>query len=126
LLNVFGGQMSLVGPRPESPDRVKHYSEWQRARLKAIPGMTGLAQVNGLREEHPSEEKTRFDLHYILEWSPFEDVSLLLQTVSTLVTRCFRPNRRATVISMSAPVHHDPVRVTGTNSVRGVAHADRA
>jgi len=125
LLNVLRGEMSLVGPRPESPDRVKHYSEWQRERLKAIPGMTGLAQVNGLREQHPSEEKTRFDLQYILEWSPFEDWSLLLQTVGTLLARCFRPNRRATVIPMpSAP--HDLIRFAGTDSVPGVAHADRA
>lgn len=126
LLNVLRGEMSLVGPRPESPERVKHYSEWQRERLKALPGMTGLAQVNGLREEHPSEEKTRFDLQYILEWSPFEDWSLLLQTIGTLMARCFRPRRRATVVPMPLSIHPDPVRFTGTDSVRGVAHADRA
>jgi len=126
LLNVLRGDMSLVGPRPESPERVKHYSEWQRERLKAIPGMTGLAQVNGLREQHPSEEKTRFDLQYILEWSPLVDWTLLLQTAGTLAARCFRPRRRATIIPLSLAVHHDPVGLTGTDSVRGVAHADRA
>jgi lipopolysaccharide/colanic/teichoic acid biosynthesis glycosyltransferase len=45
LWNVLAGQMSLVGPRPEPPDRVKHYSDWQRQRLSVEPGITGLAQV---------------------------------------------------------------------------------
>jgi len=56
--------MSLVGPRPESPERVKYYSEWQPQRLKIQAGVTGLAQVHGLRDQHPSEDKARFDLQY--------------------------------------------------------------
>jgi lipopolysaccharide/colanic/teichoic acid biosynthesis glycosyltransferase len=85
--NVLRGEMSLVGPRPESPERVKYYSEWQRQRLKVVAGVTGLAQVHGLREHHSSEDKTRFDLQYIFSWSPFLDVSLILQTVWTLLFR---------------------------------------
>jgi lipopolysaccharide/colanic/teichoic acid biosynthesis glycosyltransferase len=87
LWNVLRGDMSLVGPRPESPERVKYYSEWQRQRLKVVAGVTGLAQVHGLREQHSSEDKTRFDLQYIFNWSPFLDVSLILQTVWTLLFR---------------------------------------
>jgi lipopolysaccharide/colanic/teichoic acid biosynthesis glycosyltransferase len=87
LWNVLRGEMSLVGPRPESPERVKHYSDWQLQRLNAKPGMTGLAQVHGLREQHSSEEKTRFDLQYMLDSSPFLDFSLLLQTFWTLIGR---------------------------------------
>lgn len=87
LWNVLRGDMSLVGPRPESRDRVCRYSEWQRQRLAVKPGMTGLAQVQGLREQHSSEEKTRFDLQYLLNCSLWTDLSLLLQTVWTLVTR---------------------------------------
>ena len=75
------GDMSLVGPRPESPERVRHYSDWQQQRLSVKPGMTGLAQVHGLREQHSSEEKTRFDLQYLLNPSPLADLSLLLQTI---------------------------------------------
>jgi lipopolysaccharide/colanic/teichoic acid biosynthesis glycosyltransferase len=89
LLNVVSGDMSLVGPRPESMERVRHYSEWQQQRLSVKPGMTGLAQVHGLREQHSSEEKTRFDLQYLLNPSPLADLSLLLQTSWTLVTRMF-------------------------------------
>jgi lipopolysaccharide/colanic/teichoic acid biosynthesis glycosyltransferase len=87
LWNVLRGEMSLVGPRPESPEKVKHYSDWQSQRLKVKPGMTGLAQVHGLRDQHSSEDKTRFDLQYLLERSPFIDVSLLLQTLWTLTMR---------------------------------------
>jgi lipopolysaccharide/colanic/teichoic acid biosynthesis glycosyltransferase len=87
LWNVLRGDMSLVGPRPESPERVKYYSDWQRQRLKVCAGVTGLAQVHGLREQHSSEDKTRFDLQYIFNWSPFLDLSLILQTVWTLLSR---------------------------------------
>jgi putative colanic acid biosynthesis UDP-glucose lipid carrier transferase len=87
LWNVLRGEMSLVGPRPESPDRVKHYSAWQRERLSVTPGLTGLAQVHGLRERHSSEEKARFDLQYILHWSLFLDLSLLVQTVWIMFVR---------------------------------------
>jgi lipopolysaccharide/colanic/teichoic acid biosynthesis glycosyltransferase len=95
LWNVLVGDMSLVGPRPEDPDRVKHYSDWQKQRLNAKPGVTGLAQVNGLREHHESEEKARFDLQYLLEWSPFNDLVLILQTIATLAKRCLLPRESA-------------------------------
>jgi lipopolysaccharide/colanic/teichoic acid biosynthesis glycosyltransferase len=90
LINVLKGDMSLVGPRPEGLDRVARYTEWERQRLTVKPGMTGLAQVHGLREQHSSEDKCRFDLQYLLDPSMFLDLSLLLQTVWTLVARWFR------------------------------------
>jgi lipopolysaccharide/colanic/teichoic acid biosynthesis glycosyltransferase len=87
LWNVMRGQMSLVGPRPESPSRSKRYTEWQQRRLSVKPGMTGLAQVHDLRDDSASEDKTRFDLQYLLYPSLLVDVSLLLQTVWTLARR---------------------------------------
>jgi lipopolysaccharide/colanic/teichoic acid biosynthesis glycosyltransferase len=87
LFNVLSGQMSLVGPRPESLERVQDYSEWQRQRLKIKPGITGLAQVNGLREQHSSEGKTRYDLQYTVHWNPIIDLVLLLETVWALTAR---------------------------------------
>jgi lipopolysaccharide/colanic/teichoic acid biosynthesis glycosyltransferase len=87
LWNVLRGDMSLVGPRPESAERLKYYSDWLRQRLKVRGGVTGLAQVHGLRDQHASEDKTRFDLQYIFNWSPFLDLSLILQTVWTLAFR---------------------------------------
>lgn len=87
LWNVLRGDMSLVGPRPEPPERVYRYSEWQQRRLSVKPGMTGLAQVQGLREQHSSEDKTHYDLQYLLHCSPWTDLSLLLQTIWTLAVR---------------------------------------
>ncbi|HYL86766.1 MAG TPA: sugar transferase [Candidatus Angelobacter sp.] len=96
LWNVLRGDMSLVGPRPESAERLKYYSDWHRQRLKVRGGVTGLAQVHGLREQHSSEDKARFDLQYILNWSPFLDLSLVLQTVWELLTRGLRPEAAPT------------------------------
>jgi len=90
LWNVLNGDMSLVGPRPEAPERIKYYSDWHGQRLKVPAGVTGLAQVHGLREQHPSEDKARFDLQYIFNWSPLLDLSLILQTVWTLLFRGLR------------------------------------
>jgi lipopolysaccharide/colanic/teichoic acid biosynthesis glycosyltransferase len=87
LWNVVRGEMSLVGPRPETPERVKNYSEWQRQRLKVSAGVTGLAQVHGLRDQHSSDDKTRFDLQYIFNSSPLVDLGLILQTIWTLLSR---------------------------------------
>jgi lipopolysaccharide/colanic/teichoic acid biosynthesis glycosyltransferase len=95
--NVLRGDMSLVGPRPEGPERADHYSSWQQQRLAVKPGLTGLAQVHGLREQHSSEDKTRHDLQYMLRASLLKDLSLLIETVWTLAFR---------LIKMPAPIPH--------------------
>jgi lipopolysaccharide/colanic/teichoic acid biosynthesis glycosyltransferase len=85
--NILRGEMSLVGPRPEGPERAHCYSAWQQQRLLVKPGMTGLAQVHGLRERHSSEDKTRHDLQYMLHPTPLKDLSLLIETIWTLASR---------------------------------------
>jgi lipopolysaccharide/colanic/teichoic acid biosynthesis glycosyltransferase len=117
LWNVLKGEMSLVGPRPESRDRVKHYSVWQRQRLSVVPGLTGLAQVRGLREEHSSEEKARFDLQYIGQWSLFLDLSLMLQTAWALFARLVRVDSFTNV-----PALHS--KLTRKFLTRRIMHAD--
>jgi lipopolysaccharide/colanic/teichoic acid biosynthesis glycosyltransferase len=92
--NVLRGDMSLVGPRPESPERASRYSAWQQQRLSVKPGMTGLAQVHGLREQHTSEDKTRHDLQYMLRPSLLRDLSLLIETIWTLTLRLISLPRR--------------------------------
>lgn len=87
LWNVISGEMSLVGPRPDPTVRSDRYSEWQQRRLKVKPGMTGLAQVHGLREFSSAEQKTRFDLQYALSPYLLWDISLLLETIWTLSRR---------------------------------------
>ncbi len=85
--NVIKGDMSFVGPQPESPERVRHYSAWHKRRLQIKPGITGLAQVKGLREMDSSDSKTKFDLEYAANYTPLVDLALVLATFSTLISR---------------------------------------
>src|SRR5579862_456291 len=88
LFNVLQGKMSVVGPRPHA---VAHNEQYRKLitgymiRHKVRPGMTGLAQVNGLRGETDSIEKmrerVRYDLEYLRHWSPWLDVKILLKTI---------------------------------------------
>lgn len=96
LWNVLLGQMSLVGPRPDPLMRSNQYSEWQQRRLKVKPGITGLAQVHGLREFSSAEQKTRFDLQYALNPYLLWDISLLLETLWTLWLRIWSRPRHGT------------------------------
>lgn len=79
LLNVLVGQMSLVGPRPDIPEQVAHYSEHDRRRLEVLPGITGYSQVHG-RDEIEWPERIAQDIHYIDSWSLWLDLKLVLQT----------------------------------------------
>jgi lipopolysaccharide/colanic/teichoic acid biosynthesis glycosyltransferase len=87
LLNVLSGEMSLVGPRPERPYFVERFEELvpgylERHRVKS--GITGWAQVNGLRGSVPIEERTRYDLYYIENWSLAFDLRILLMTLRSI------------------------------------------
>jgi len=108
VLNVLRGEMSLVGPRPEGPEKVRHYSDWHRQRLSVKPGITGLAQVHGLRDQNSSEDKTRYDLQYVLHRSLFLDISLLLQTLWTLALRSFQHPLRKRSSVFRSDTHPQP------------------
>jgi lipopolysaccharide/colanic/teichoic acid biosynthesis glycosyltransferase len=84
LFNVIRGEMSLVGPRPPLPSEVAKYEEWQTARLRARPGMTGLWQVSG-RSEVPFSDMVRLDLHYVRNWSFGLDLEIMLRTIPAVV-----------------------------------------
>ncbi len=80
LLNVLGGEMSLVGPRPAIPYEVAAYQTWHRRRvLEVKPGITGLWQVSG-RCKVTFDEMVRLDLRYAKTWSPWLDMKILLRT----------------------------------------------
>ncbi|WP_018529513.1 MULTISPECIES: exopolysaccharide biosynthesis polyprenyl glycosylphosphotransferase [unclassified Streptomyces] len=90
LWNVFRGDMSLVGPRPERPYFVVKFGEsypGYSARHRMPTGITGLAQINGLRGDTSIEDRCRFDNAYIDNWSLWQDISILMRTASEF----FRP-----------------------------------
>jgi lipopolysaccharide/colanic/teichoic acid biosynthesis glycosyltransferase len=86
LLNVFKGEMSLVGPRPPLRYEVDEYTPLHRQRLEATPGMTGLWQVSG-RTETNFDEMVELDLHYINNWSLHLDLKILWRTIFTVLDR---------------------------------------
>jgi putative colanic acid biosynthesis UDP-glucose lipid carrier transferase len=93
LLNVFAGSMSLVGPRPHAVAHNEHYRKLVSGymlRHKVRPGITGLAQVNGLRGETRDVEKmrqrVRYDLEYLKHWSLGLDLRILIKTVRVVLT----------------------------------------
>jgi exopolysaccharide biosynthesis polyprenyl glycosylphosphotransferase len=88
LFNVIGGSMSLVGPRPERPGFVQRYLKevpGYAERFSLAPGLTGLAQVNGDYYSSP-QNKLRYDLAYMANWTLWLDVSILLRTIKIILT----------------------------------------
>ncbi len=88
LWNVLVGQMSIVGPRPERPFFVEKFKEkipryLERHRVKV--GMTGWAQVNGLRGDVPIELRTKYDLYYVENWSLVFDLKIILKTIRAVI-----------------------------------------
>ncbi len=95
LINVLRGEMSIVGPRPHATamrvgdayyhDAVRGYA----ARHRVKPGMTGLAQVRGLRGEIDTIERAKkrveYDIYYIENWSPLLDLRIILETIVSLI-----------------------------------------
>jgi lipopolysaccharide/colanic/teichoic acid biosynthesis glycosyltransferase len=84
LFNVFIGQMSLVGPRPEQPGYVEKFKDdipryFQRHKVKS--GVTGWAQVNGFRGDTSVTERTKYDLYYVENWSLVFDIKIILLTI---------------------------------------------
>jgi exopolysaccharide biosynthesis polyprenyl glycosylphosphotransferase len=83
LINVFRGEMSLVGPRPALPDEAAEYADHVRRRLVVKPGLTGLWQVSG-RSDLSWEESVRLDLRYVENWSFALDLQILWKTFSVI------------------------------------------
>lgn len=86
LLNVFIGDMSLVGPRPPIMKEVLQYRPWQRKRLSVIPGVTCLWQVSG-RNEIKFDEWMKLDIQYIENWSLLLDIKIIFMTVKAVILR---------------------------------------
>lgn len=85
LINVFFGEMSLIGPRPPLPREVAQYEPWQRRRLSMRPGITGMWQVIGRNQITDFNVWSRLDIRYIDRWSLFLDFKIFIQTIPTVL-----------------------------------------
>jgi lipopolysaccharide/colanic/teichoic acid biosynthesis glycosyltransferase len=85
-INVLKGDMSLVGPRPDIPEMVKYYKDWQKAKFTVKPGITGSAQTNG-RGLLTFQETLCYDVQYVQERSFGKDLWILARTIVITLRR---------------------------------------
>lgn len=84
LINILKGDMSIVGPRPERPQFVAQFKEEiprYMVKHQVRPGLTGWAQVNGLRGDTSIKDRIKFDIYYIENWSVLFDIRIMFMTV---------------------------------------------
>jgi len=86
-INVFKGEMSLVGTRPPTPDEVKQYDLCEYKRISARPGITGMWQVSGRNKITDFSEVVRLDCQYMENWRFINDIKILLKTCWAVLAR---------------------------------------
>jgi len=95
IINVFTGEMSLIGPRPERPFFVEKFEKGiprYMERHKVKSGMSGWAQVNGLRGDTSIPDRLQYDLYYIENWSLWFDIKIIILTILDIISN-FLPER---------------------------------
>jgi exopolysaccharide biosynthesis polyprenyl glycosylphosphotransferase len=85
LVNVFLGQMSLVGPRMITVDELHHFGRWRHNLVTVRPGLTGLWQISG-RSNLGYEDRVRLDMHYIRNYSIWLDLYIIFRTITVVIT----------------------------------------
>lgn len=85
LINILWGQMSLVGPRMITPAEVSKYGKWKWNLLTVKPGLTGLWQIKG-RSDVSYDERVRFDMYYVRNYSMWMDLQILWQTIPVVLS----------------------------------------
>jgi lipopolysaccharide/colanic/teichoic acid biosynthesis glycosyltransferase len=94
IFNVLCGEMSLVGPRPCTPTEFASYEPWQRERVNALPGLTGLWQVSG-KNKTTFNEMIAMDLLYLKKMSVLRDLKIMLKTCGVIAGQVFESRRAA-------------------------------
>ena len=89
IFNVLCGEMSLVGPRPCLPNEFANYEPWQRERVNALPGLTGLWQVSG-KNKTTFNEMIAMDLFYLKNMSILLDLKIMLKTFAVIAEQLFK------------------------------------
>jgi lipopolysaccharide/colanic/teichoic acid biosynthesis glycosyltransferase len=112
IFNVLSGDMSLVGPRPCLPNEFANYELWQRQRVNALPGLTGLWQVSG-KNKTTFNDMIRMDLDYLTKMSLLLDLKIMFKTVATITQQVIESRQTVgappaeTSASRHAPVRPD-------------------
>ena len=84
LINVFRGEMSLVGPRPCTEYEFEQFQPWHKQRFSTLPGLTGLWQVSG-KNKTTFNEMINLDIRYAKEWSVWMDIKIMFLTFPVLI-----------------------------------------
>ena len=85
-INILQGKMSLIGPRPLLPEYLKEFDSKQISRHQVLPGLTGLAQING-RNNLDWQSRFEFDLEYVEKYSFILDLKIFLRTIPLVILR---------------------------------------
>ena len=117
IFNVLRGEMSLVGPRPCLPNEFAKYERWQRERVNALPGLTGLWQVSG-KNKTTFNEMIRMDVAYLNNMSILLDLQIMLKTGATIARELFESRQAACQTRRS---HNEQRRFCQASS----SHADK-
>ena len=94
IFNVLRGEMSLVGPRPCTPNEFAHYEPWQRERVNGLPGLTGYWQVNG-KNKTTFNQMIAMDLFYLKNMSILLDLKIMLKTCAVIAGQLFESQQAA-------------------------------
>ncbi len=94
IFNVLRGEMSLVGPRPCTPNEFAHYEPWQRERVNGLPGLTGYWQVNG-KNKTTFNQMIAMDLFYLENMSILLDLKIMLKTGAVIAGQLFESQQAA-------------------------------
>jgi len=94
IFNVLRGEMSLVGPRPCTPNEFAHYEPWQRERVNGLPGLTGYWQVNG-KNKTTFNRMITMDLFYLKNMSILLDLKIMLKTGAVIAGQLFESQSAA-------------------------------
>src|SRR5438093_10610780 len=94
IFNLLRGELSLVGPRPCTPNEFAHYEPWQRERVTGLPGLTGYWQVNG-KNKTTFNQMIAMDLFYLKNVSILLDLKIMLKTVAVICVQLFDSQQAA-------------------------------
>ena len=117
IFNVLCGEMSLVGPRPCTPNEFAHYEPWQRERVNALPGLTGYWQVNG-KNKTTFNEMIVMDLFYLKNLSILLDLKIMFKTCAVIAEQLIESKRTAPPTPQESTLSRAPILQTLVDSAR--------